>query len=257
MVSPNYMTLSYRWASNPTLQLTVLNFKQLRKGKPVDDLPKTFRDAITVAHRFSVRYLWVDSLCILQDSPEDFERESSTMRDVYTNSCCNISATASSDPSGGLFRRGKREGLQPGLVVTRTDFVQNKYYILDRSYWDRQIEETVLNQRGWVLQERLLAPRVLHFAEGQIFWECFTQQKCQVFPLKIPLRKPLKSLESLFYVPGLKESLLHPSAFDFWREVAQTYTKCDLTRPGDKLIALSGLAHLFQERTGDHYLAGL
>jgi Heterokaryon incompatibility protein (HET) len=249
MVSPDYMTLSYRWGSLRNLQLTQSNFHEMRKGKPIDQLPKTFRDAVTVAHRFSVRYL-----CIMQDSQEDFERESSTMRDVYSNSCCKISATASSDASGGLFRKGQKDSIHPGLIVTNDGSIQNRYYLFDQSYWVCQVSSTVLNQREWGFQERLLAPRVLHFAEHQIFWECFTEQKCEGFSQGIPFQK---SIESLFHPVARERSLMHVGVFDFWRNIVQSYTMSELARPEDKVIALSGLAHLFQEVTGDQYLAGL
>ena len=78
MISPNYMTLSYRWAEVSPWKLTQANFDDLRRGKSIHALPQTFQDAVIVAHRFSIRYLWLDSLCIVQDSQEDWERESST-----------------------------------------------------------------------------------------------------------------------------------------------------------------------------------
>ena len=179
------------------------------------------------------------------------------MHDVYANSSCNISAIASPDPSGGLFRYHQKDAIQPGLVIMNAGAAQNKYYLLDDSYWDRQVSDTVLNQRGWVFQERLLAPRVLHFAEHQIFWECFSEQKCEAFSLGIPWQKSLKSFEAIFNPATPKQSVMPDSAFYLWHDLVVSYTKCALTVPGDKLIALSGLAHVFQDATGDEYLSGL
>jgi Heterokaryon incompatibility protein (HET) len=255
--SPNYMTLSYRWGSLPSLKLVQSNIDELRRGNLIEELPQTFRDAITVLRRFSVRYLWIDSLCIVQDSLEDWERESSTMRDIYANSACNISAAASSEPSGGLFRKHQMDAIQPGLVIMSIGSIQKKYYVFDGSYWDRQISNTVLNQRGWVFQERLLAPRVLHFAGHQIFWECFTDQKCEVFARGIPWQNSLKSFEAISMQALGKHGVTSDTALYLWIDLVESYTRCALTKNDDKLPALSGLAHLFHDATGDDYLSGL
>ncbi|KAF7505280.1 hypothetical protein GJ744_001067 [Endocarpon pusillum] len=212
---------------------------------------------MTVARRFSIRYLWVDSLCIIQDSKEDWERESSTMRHVYANSSCNICATASSNPSEGLFRARQNNIIQPGLMIMKTDSTTNKYYIINNGYWDSQVTRTVLNKRGWVFQERLLAPRILHFARHQLFWECFTENKCEVYPVGIPLHRPLKSFKPIFTEATQKEGALSMDALCLWHRLIKEYTNCALTRSSDRLAALAGLARLFQDATGDEYLYGL
>lgn len=195
---PNYITLSYRWGSSPSITLSHSNIEEFRRGKLISDLPRTFRDSVVVARRFSIRYLWIDSLCILQDSSEDWKKEFSTMRHVYTNASCNISATASIGPQGGLFRQRKSEDIQPGLFKTQTDSTEKWYLMCDSAYWDRHVSNTPLHRRGWVFQERLLSPRVLHFTEKQIFWECFTDQKCELYPLGIPQNRSLKTFGPLF-----------------------------------------------------------
>jgi hypothetical protein len=245
MISPNYMTLSYRWAEVSPWKLTQANLDELRRGKSINELPQTFQDAVIVAHRFSIRYLWLDSLCIVKDSQEDWERESSTMRDVYANSSCNICATASSNPSEGLFRVRRSDLVQWGLVVMNSNTTRNKYYIFDELYWDRQVTESVLNRRGWVFQERLLAPRVLHFAKRQVLWECFTEHKCEAYPVGIPSHEPLKSFDGIFTKRTRKESALSMDALNLWRNIVEEYTECALTRSSDRLVALSGLARLF------------
>jgi hypothetical protein len=160
-----YMTLSYRWGLSQSYKLTSQSLAQFTQGLPIEDLPKTFREAITVLHRFSVRYLWVDSLCILQDSKIDWEREASSMRDVYANSVCNIAATASNGPHDGLFRSRHHSKCLPGIVeAALLENTVDRYFIYDAYYWHHQILDTPLHRRGWVLQERLLAPRTLHFA---------------------------------------------------------------------------------------------
>jgi hypothetical protein len=263
LVSPNYITLSYRWGSKPYLKLTRSNVHQLRHGQPISQLPLTFKDAIFVARHFSIRYLWIDSMCIIQDSAEDWKREAGTMRDVYANSAFSISAIASIDPDGGLFRSREARDIQPGILRRRGEGSKHQnYYICDVKYWNREVGNAQLNRRGWVLQERLLAPRILHFTQKQIFWECFTTQKCEGFPIGLPYHQPLKDFSSLFSEiqrqhslenkPGMTEDVLRR-----WQMIVEEYSQCKITIPGDKLPALSGIARLFQEATADTYLAGL
>ena len=135
LLSPNYLTLSYRWGSLPCLMLTSSNLDELRRGRLIKDLPRTFRDVIIVARWFSIRYLWIDSLCILQDSQEDWQEESSAMGNVYANSSCNVAAAASADPHGGLFRSQECGDIQPGLLeLGCSDLSRKKYFIFNMKY---------------------------------------------------------------------------------------------------------------------------
>ena len=269
-----YMTLSYRWGNSPSLTLTSQSLTEFSQGLPIKHLPETFQDAIAVLRRFSVRYLWIDSLCILQDSEIDWEIEASSMQDVYTNSACNICATASNDPRDGLFRNRKHSELQPGIVqAALLENTDNLYHIYDAHYWHHQILDMPLHRRGWVLQERLLAPRTLHFAQHQIFWECQFQQKCEVFPLSLPklyermegfpCYQPIE--ESLINLRGLlvrlegffsKKDLLSKELLWIWCRILSAYSRCGLTFSDDKFVALSGLAHAFSDVIQQQYIAG-
>ncbi len=258
---PFYMTLSYRWSTSPGLLLLKSNIEKFCCGKFIQDLPQTFRHSIFVARRFSIRYLWIDALCILQDSQEDWERESVKMRDVYANSSCNIAASASTDPEGGLFRSRDQETVRPGLVKAAFSTSEPKeYYLFDKSYSERQLLDGPLHRRGWVFQERLLAPRVIHFTEDQVFWECFTEHKCEGFPLGIPFFSSLKDFDTLWKdskSSGIPQNVVSLQTFNLWNDLVEEYSKYAFTRQSDKLIAFSGLSRLFHDTTRDEYLAGL
>lgn len=88
-----YMTLSHRWGAASFLKLTLSKLPDLVKGFSIAELPQTFQDAIVVAQRLGCQYLWIDSLCIIQDSTEDWLHEAGLMGEVYANSHCNIAAT--------------------------------------------------------------------------------------------------------------------------------------------------------------------
>jgi hypothetical protein len=257
------MTLSYRWGISPKTTLLKSNVEEFREGKFIRDLPKTFQEAIAISRKFGIMYLWIDSLCIIQDCQEDWEKEGAQMDLVYTHSACNIAASASNDPSGGLFRTREARDILPGKVMAKiANLNLQPYFIHDSGYWDRHVSDQPLHRRGWVLQERLLAPRVLYFSERQVLWECFTEHKCEGFPLGVPLIHQKERFDHLFTLFSGQDDLLKQQknsiyTFNRWSNIVSMYTRCDLTFPMDKLVAISGVVKFFRSATGDDFLAGL
>jgi hypothetical protein len=98
-------------------QLRRANHEELLNEIPI--LPATFEDAIVATRKLGARYIWIDSFCILQDDPTDWEKESSRMVDVYQNALCNIAATASGDTNGGLFY--ERPDILSGIIVGESE----------------------------------------------------------------------------------------------------------------------------------------
>jgi hypothetical protein len=152
------------------------NFSEFIEAIDMAELPKTFRDAIIIARRLDVRYLWIDSLCIIQDCIDDWAKESITMGDVYKNALCNIAATAAPDGRAGCFQersallaRTCRVNIEspPGPPTT-----SGVYDLIEPGFWESGINNAPLLKRAWVLQERTLAPRIIHFGQRQLFWEC-------------------------------------------------------------------------------------
>ncbi|KAL9562332.1 hypothetical protein ACKAV7_013415 [Fusarium commune] len=267
---PDYMTLSYRWAKNPLIVLLQSNLEDFRRGAPISRLPKTFREAITVARRFSIKYLWIDSLCIIQDSPEDWARESLQMHQVYANSACTISATASEGPDEGLFRsRTVQETLIGHIKVQFADGKPRRFDVWDQHHMQR-LTQGPLTDRGWVFQERILSPRVLHFTKTQAVWECFEMNKSEMFPRWSPrpadavYTPDLKAIDA-FFDDGHRRTAwakeenkkMTVDVYQQWINLVKTYSKCSLTCPDDRLMAMAGIAEMFKKNTGDEYLAGL
>ncbi|KAF5004143.1 hypothetical protein FDECE_9357 [Fusarium decemcellulare] len=260
-----YMTLSYRWGSEPSIQLLQSNVNDFRQGKPIKDLPRTFRDMITVARRFSVRYIWIDALCIIQDSTEDWATQLATMRDVYASSVCNVAASASSDPAGGLFRLRQPALIRPAVVTAAPEGGEPKtYYLFNREYWSYYQQNNPLYNRGWVFQEWFLAPRVLYFTRHQMLWECMMEHKSEGFPRGLLEQRSDKHYEFLWRpdTPWKSDLDTGEAKFSFgqsyrWEALVRSYSKCSFTIPTDRLPAFSGIAKLFQEITDDIYIAGL
>lgn len=185
----SYMTLSHCWgkgAVTKKLRLLRSTFDYLRDMHPVDRLPKTFREACQVTERLGVRYLWIDRLCIIQDSTEDWNREAALMQDVYKNSFLNISAHGAGDDEEGLFFNRDPRRVDFSVIDFRVQSpIQPEYFILDDEVyngWEEGFKEGPVVRRGWIIQERLLAPRVLHFGRRQLFWECNSAGGCESKP---------------------------------------------------------------------------
>ncbi|KAF8865671.1 HET-domain-containing protein [Acephala macrosclerotiorum] len=94
---PTYATLSHRWGSYAPLRLLSTNISDLESEIMFEDLPKTFHDAVVAYRKLGIEYLWIDSLCIIQDSIEDWQAESARMSQVYLNGACNLAATSAHD----------------------------------------------------------------------------------------------------------------------------------------------------------------
>ena len=269
------MTLSHCWGEpdgpRPP-KLTNANVDSMRNRIPMKELPRTFKDAIQITRNLGVGYLWIDSLCIIQDSMDDWRRESRLMDKVYRNSTCNIMAEAAVNCDGGLFfeRDPKRLGVfildekQTSSLSHRSALCVTQDFVNAKS--DKR-KGSPLYSRGWVCQERWLSPRQVSFHSNQVFWECTKLQACEAFPtweIKADYAEnlPTRRLTS----QSLSKSRVHPHTHTVdrrdmlsvsWRAMVEIYTNCTLTEEQDKLIAIQGLANIYKSLQDDDYLAGL
>lgn len=274
-----YATLSYCWGGVDFLKLKQSNSAELEAHISLGSLPMTFVQAIEVARRLSIPYLWIDSLCIVQDSTEDLQRELASMREVFGNSILNIMATASSNGFEGLFRARDPRALEILKITTTWDDEKSQeFVVVERNVWEEQLAEAPLIDRGWVVQERILPPRAVHFGQSQLFWECRELDACETHPNGLPwgLQDDLSKIKTL--EPGIwhdfcqqkyldedKHNLDYRSppcpqpysGYDLWARIVQYYTRTKLSYASDKLIAIGGLAERMEYALGDTYLMGL
>jgi hypothetical protein len=186
-----YTTLSHCWGNLQIKSLTKADLLSWTAGIDIIELPKTFQDAIAITRRLSVRYLWIDSLCIIQDSTEDWNNESSSMGDIYMNCFCNIAATGAFDGRTGCFVDRNPLLAQTCRISTellpQSQLQPGLYDFIRQSLFDDGVLDAPLNCRAWVVQERVLSPRIIHFGKSQIFWECLEAVRFSL-PLKEPTR---------------------------------------------------------------------
>jgi hypothetical protein len=233
-------------------------------------LPKVFQDAIEVVRQARIRYLWIDSLCIIQNCAVDWESESKKMGDIYSNALFNIAATGFEDGCSGLFVERDPHLIEPMQISANPDLPLRRmaidsgdYVLVDRRAWAHGVEFAPLHRRAWVTQERFLARRVLHFGASQLFWECSERQMCESIPHGIN--------ESFMGVVSVKASAYSQLSkgwpvheyMTYWMRAVESYSNGSnghLTLISDKMIAISGLARKLQaasEGSLGMYLAGL
>src|SRR6202000_2338412 len=126
-----------------------------------------------------------------QNSQEDWLREAASMANVYQNGWINLSATHPQSTVKGLFSERRLQPLPSVRLRLPEDPRKGKYnlmshQIIHRDFWMKLVEEATINKRAWVVQERLLSPRVLHFARDQLAWECHELEACDSYPNGIP-----------------------------------------------------------------------
>lgn len=263
-----YLTLSHCWGQALFIKLTRLNVCSMIEGFAIAELPQTFQDAVLIAQKPKVRYIWIDALCILQDSEEDWRREAASMGEVYSNSLCNVAATGASSSDQGCFVSRVPMRSNPCYIKTSWTNVENHTYeVLDYFFWFKNMSRAPLNCRAWVVQERLLAPRVLHYGLTQLMWECHELDACETYPEGLPtvLRGQYSNFKGLdpdidgkrLRIASGQKAESPLNAYHLWSKVVTSYTSGSLTKPEDKLIALSGLAKMMQQTLDDQYLAGL
>lgn len=183
---------------------------------------------------------------------------------VYSHSLCNISATGATDTSEGFFL-GQR---LPMSVPPKVELLWNwagsvatmvpaSYYLfINLFYWKAYVSDQPLNRRAWVVQERFLARRVLHFGRRQLLWECCEREACEQYPFNIPPRLGDHFKKICLSDDSSDSNDTHH--LSNWRRIVDTYTSASLTYPSDKAIALSGLVSTFRTLLPhDTYLAGL
>ena len=277
-----YVSLSHCWGSGQYFKLTTATYGQMKAGFSISLLSRTFQDAVRATLKLGLNYLWTDALCIIQDSKSDWSQEALAMADVYLGALFNLAATGSADGHGGLFH-DRNVNMVPRCIV-EIDSPENSvqrlrkppgwgkstkdfYEIRSDGFWRTEVERAPLVQRAWVLQERLLAPRVVHFGARQVLWECLELEACETYPNGVPFEyipRRFKGLDPAVDGKRIRRNLgpAHNNndqfdAYYLWDDIITSYSEGALSHEEDKLIALSGVAKYMESILHDRYLAGL
>ncbi|KAI0191451.1 heterokaryon incompatibility protein-domain-containing protein [Xylaria flabelliformis] len=269
-----YFALSHRWGDPSCQPLRTLkgNIEHFKEGIAMESLPRSFRDAITVTDKLGVRFLWIDSLCIVQDDKDDWAVEGARMTEVYSNASITIAAANADNSTAGFLRAGDLESSDEGhaLKVKISD-IEGLVYVRRRQHRKRGLDggamfgntswspelDSVLHSRAWCFQEQILPPRLLEFLQHEVVWTCCTMTKCEC-------------RGGAFERPGydrVQLRQLHQQPIeqvkDAWYQCVTYYSSRNLTYFSDRFPAVSGVARFFGENVfAEHfervdYIAGL
>lgn len=170
-----YLALSHPWGDPPHFCTYPENIEKHKHGIPLRNVPKTFRDAIIVTRMLGFQYLWIDSLCIIQGPQGDFDSERKWMEDVFSRAYCVLAASSAKGQVDGFLNPVQ----QRNSVAIRQPEKDPVYVCEFIDNFDEDVIKSRLNQRGWVLQERVLARRTIYFSSKQTYWECGGGIRCE------------------------------------------------------------------------------
>lgn len=256
-----YATLSHCWGETEHITTKSSTLGERKAGIAFSGLNQTFKDAVLVTRALELRYIWIDSLCIIQDSAEDWETESSLMGSIYGSGAINIAADAADDGDQGFL--SKKLPLCFPYALSGKKELKGILYV-KAAKRERWLEYSGnLRRRAWVFQEYNLSARSIRYGMNGLIWEC--RHGCyfdsEVIFEENQLRREARALKNFsLQVDSISLSSAASEISDImtaWRKLVNEYSKKELTFEKDMLPALSGLASLVHAATGDQYLAGI
>ncbi|KAK0104261.1 hypothetical protein ONS96_005353 [Cadophora gregata f. sp. sojae] len=254
------------WGKIIPLRTLQGSYQELKSGIPMWRLSKNFAHAIIITRELKLRYLWIDSLCIIQDLASDWNKEAATMHKVYSHVEVTIVATSATSTHNGFLERNvstvpatkihyslddlsePRDGT---LILTPQDDIET-------GLWFGDIEGSAWNTRGWTMQERSLSTRSLHFCKNKLYFEC---QSCRLSEEGEPLQSTRRfelwpryeSAGLAIPTPG-SEDTYRKQLYDRWTSTVMRYCRRQLTKDFDKLLAIKSVAAEMSMRIADTYI---
>ncbi|KAH6855075.1 hypothetical protein B0I37DRAFT_401923 [Chaetomium sp. MPI-CAGE-AT-0009] len=271
----SYTTLTHRWnLETERCKTTAANCDQRRQGLDLRGLPRLFTDVFAISARLGVGYVWIDSLCIIQDGDggADWKKEAPMMAQYYQHSLFTVAGTMKEMDNGLLQPYSEDDSpWGPNMLVRlpyrdRTGEQAGHFFVYRRQvpvvndYW-ATVRESILFRRGWILQEWLLSKRLLWYTPKGLFFECHTdgarteyQERVLAENAQSDLRAQLQ-LKASFYFDNI-------GILGFWYRTIELYSSCDLTKPDkDRILAVAGLAkevgRILADRTGEAVVDGV
>ncbi|OCL05864.1 HET-domain-containing protein, partial [Glonium stellatum] len=251
---------------------------------PLECLPRTFREAVNITRAIGQRYIWIDSLCIIQDSIEDWEAEAAKMAEVYSKSLCTLVATSAHSNGGCISLRDSNEVTSATLVLSsQSGSLSRKVTIFPRLPIDNElVEKAPVSQRAWCLQEQELSTRSVQFTSHQFLWRCKTATTSEG-AIRGAMENPAgrinladfkacyeyvkrelfgssnargADLNSASIVSKTTQDLSH-EYYTYWYKTMESYANRNITIEADRLPAISGLAQRQVIYWDDQFLAGI
>ncbi|RFU32519.1 hypothetical protein B7463_g3829, partial [Scytalidium lignicola] len=272
--SLKYLALSHCWGNDHMpMRTTKQNVVDHENGLRINSLPRTFRDAVIITRLLGYKYIWIDSLCIVQDDQNDWEREASKMASIFHCADIVLSAASARNSSEGC---GIDKCLEPATNFFFPSQLDYKYDTLAQTYGGPRkrlfirrggitsngIEGCPVQKRGWILQEILLAQRVLYFVNGDMIWQCHHLVQSEDGQLS---RAQTSSIFSCHYGGNLSNAPLYNlekrlqigREVHLWWDILRDFFQRKFTKSEDTLPSLAGLIDIWRGYTNDDSVLGL
>lgn len=246
-----YAALSYKIGQATLFTTTAATIKDRKVGFSTKLLPQTAQDAVWWTRKLGLSYLWIDSLCILQDNLSDWEVELSTMADIYHNATVVIAAAASESANEGCLPSLNKLAKTPCEPAPGVSILPN----FERDRWVHF--KGALDTRAWTFQEVQLATRVLRVGGEEISWQC---RKCKRREM-MPTENQVHDMEAYGFALGSRaldaRNKMSHDLFRAWYVLARDFSSRDISFTEDRLPAFSGMAKHFHDELQATYLCGL
>lgn len=273
-----YVALSYRWGGLDAIwQTTTKNLNSRQDVFSIKDLSKTLSDAVKVTRDLGFRWIWIDSLCIVQDDKNDWSKEAVKMASIYQNAIVTISADSSQDAKAGLHNErstsmfNKDESIKICNTLLTGD--ESALYLFpdQRTRLDESVinirdmgdllSHCTLRDRGWTMQERILSPRIIHYASDQLYWECYhgiqeSEDKLLWMGRSSTIPKIAHRIKTAKDDESRKKELKGMLYNWYVHIVGGDYSHRSLTYAEDKLVAIGGVARALDDIEPMGYMVG-
>ncbi|KAH7014657.1 heterokaryon incompatibility protein-domain-containing protein [Microdochium trichocladiopsis] len=295
-----YAALSHCWGSRQPLMTTKSTLQQFSRGLPgghdngentpkesdACHLPKTFHEAIDLCRFLGISYIWIDSLCIVQDDEDEWRSEAAHMKDIYANASLTIAASSAQDSSWGCFISHESIEDSPERCYN-SDQVSRYSFLVDTSVREAVDSDTqpystepdrhlvnvrlyhgmlqsrtvksVLSTRGWTLQEHVLSRRVLHCLYPELHWQCNSVYRTEAGAILRQLSPWSVTWSRLLLcgpLGGPIPSLSHPDVHALCQSWLSDYSRRNSTVSQDWLAALTGIVQKVTSLTGYTHVLG-
>ena len=261
-VSVPFAALSYCWGSTQQSTTTNDNIAERFNNINHSDLQQTLKDAVLITRMLGLQYIWIDSLCIIQDNQDDWATEAGTMADIFAGAHIVLAATRAKDVSDGFLNPRTAPITIKSAAAGKGSFSFQARRIHHHSYFNAMLlDDLPLFKRGWCMQEILLSCRILHFCQDEVYYECKTGGRCECGLADSQAGKRLgftmSPPETYINTTHMKvefDTIAFPQQ---WCSLVSHFTSLQLKYVNDKLPALSGLAQHAQYIQPGAYIAGI
>jgi hypothetical protein len=244
-----YTTLSHCWGPSLPIRTLLSNVQAYSHSIPLEIIPRTFEDAILITRALDIQFIWIDALCIIQDSAEDWDREAAKMKDIYAGGVLNIAASDSSGSGGGCFP--VNNSMVETFRLAQPEKGPELLVRLQPGDTRQYTKQTVLSSRGWVLQEQLLSHRIVSCMSDELHWECSENYETEAGVRFSSSTPKVRDALRMYQCPN---SLQHDG---LWRSWMANYSNREFTFWKDRLPALAGIVEKYQNITEDVPILGL